>query len=160
MANGEWRMVNKSLFTVYATVTVLSLLAAVGFQSIFPAAIPVVLLLGYLAVVDFRRLFFLLLLCIPFSIEYTFPNGFGTDLPTEPLMVGLMLVYFLYVAKSGFVLRGGAFSTPSDYAAHYFVFGVGIGGNDEFIRCFPFSQIYAGESLVYRHFFSFSVVLF
>ena len=100
---------NKGIFTTYATITVVSLLAAVGFESIFPAAIPAILLVAYVAVVDFRSLFFLLLACIPFSIEYTFPNGFGTDLPTEPLMVGLMLVYFLYVAKSGFVLRGGIF---------------------------------------------------
>jgi O-antigen ligase len=103
--------INKNIFTVYATITVLSLLAAVGFQSIFPAAIPVGLLLVYIAVVDFRQLFFLLLLCIPFSVEYTFPNGFSTDLPTEPLMLGLMLVYFLYVAKNGFILRGGIFFT-------------------------------------------------
>lgn len=101
--------INKNIYTTYAVITVLSLLAAVGFQSIFPAAIPAVLLLVYLAVVDFRQLFFLLLLSIPFSIEYNFPNGFGTDLPTEPLMVGLMLVYFLYIAKNGFILRGGVF---------------------------------------------------
>ncbi len=100
---------NKSIFTTYAAITVVSLLAAVGFESIFPAAIPAVLLVAYVAVVDFRSLFFLLLACIPFSVEYTFPNGFGTDLPTEPLMVGLMLVYFFYVAKSGFILRGGLF---------------------------------------------------
>ena len=100
---------HKNLFRTYAAVTVASLLAAVGFESIFPAAIPPVLLLAYVAIVDFRQLFFLLLACIPFSIEYTFPNGFGTDLPTEPLMVGLMLIYFLYVAKSGFILRGGDF---------------------------------------------------
>ena len=100
---------NKGIFTTYAAITVVSLLAAIGFQSVFPATIPAVLLVAYIAVVDFRSLFFLLLACIPFSIEYTFPNGFGTDLPTEPLMVGLMLVYFFYVAKSGFVLRGGIF---------------------------------------------------
>jgi O-antigen ligase len=109
---------NKRIFTAYAAITVVSLLAAVGFESIFPAAIPAVLLLVYVAIVDFRSLFFLLLVCIPFSIEYTFPNGFGTDLPTEPLMVGLMLVYFFYAAKSGFILpdkkrdstkRGGLF---------------------------------------------------
>ena len=100
---------NKGIFTTYAAITVVSLMAAVGFQSVFPAAIPAILLVAYIAVVDFRSLFFLLLACIPFSIEYTFPNGFGTDLPTEPLIVGLMLVYFFYVAKSGFILRGGIF---------------------------------------------------
>ncbi|MBL7815326.1 MAG: O-antigen ligase family protein [Saprospiraceae bacterium] len=104
--------INKNIFTAYAVLTVLSLLAAVGFETVLPAAIPVLLLVAYVAIVDFRRLFFLLLACIPFSIEYTFPNGFGTDLPTEPLIVGLMLVYFLYAAQKGGASsseRGGLF---------------------------------------------------
>ena len=100
---------NQRLLIGFAAVTVVSLLAAVAVQSPFPAAIPAALLLVYVTVVDFRSLFFLLLACIPISFEYQFPNGFGTDLPTEPLIVGLMLVYFLFVLKSGVILRGGEF---------------------------------------------------
>lgn len=60
------------------------------------AGIPLLLLILYVAIVDFRRLFYLLLFSLPFSTEIVLPGGLGTDLPTEPLMVGLMLISFLY----------------------------------------------------------------
>jgi O-antigen ligase len=59
--------------------------------------VPPALLVAYLAFVDFKKLFFLLFASIPISTEYTFPNGFSTDLPSEPLMVGLMGITFIYV---------------------------------------------------------------
>lgn len=52
--------------------------------------------LGFLTVVDFKLIFYLLLFCIPLSTEIIFDNGFGTDLPTEPLIIGLMGVGILY----------------------------------------------------------------
>jgi O-antigen ligase len=101
-------------FGIFAIVTVLSTLSAVALQSPFPMAIPAVLLLAFVAITDYRSLFFLLLACLPFSVEYQFPNGFGTDLPTEPLIVGLMLLYFLSLfkkktSKNGEILRGPLF---------------------------------------------------
>jgi O-antigen ligase len=82
-------------FGIFAAVTVISALLAVGFQSPLVMGIPAVLLLVFVAITDYRSLFFLLLACIPISMEYQFPNGLGTDLPTEPLIVGLMLIYLL-----------------------------------------------------------------
>ncbi|PHN03706.1 O-antigen polymerase [Flavilitoribacter nigricans DSM 23189 = NBRC 102662] len=67
----------------------------------FLAGLPAFFLLIYLTFVDFRAVFFLLLACLPLSTEIQLPNGFGTDLPTEPLMIGLMLVYGLYVIQHG-----------------------------------------------------------
>ncbi len=57
--------------------------------------IPAGLLLTYQTIVDYRKVFFLLLFTLPLSTEFYFPNGLGTDLPTEPLVVGLMLAYGL-----------------------------------------------------------------
>ena len=48
--------------------------------------IPAALLVGWLTIVDFRRVYFLMLACIPLSIEMELPGGLGTDLPSEPLM--------------------------------------------------------------------------
>lgn len=61
--------------------------------------LPAILLVAYQAIVNWRPLYFLLLFCIPISTEIELPNGFGTDLPTEPLMVGLMSIFLLYVAR-------------------------------------------------------------
>ncbi len=73
--------------------------AATGYYAL--AALPALALVAYLAVVDFRAVFLLLMACIPLSTEVQLPNGFGTDLPTEPLMVGLMLVFLLYAVRNG-----------------------------------------------------------
>ncbi len=82
-------------FGIFAAITVVSLLSAVALQSPFPMAIPAAMLLFFVAITDYRSVFFLLLASLPFSVEYQFPNGLGTDLPTEPLIVGLMGIYFL-----------------------------------------------------------------
>jgi O-antigen ligase len=101
-------------FGIFAAVTVFSLLSAVALESPFPMAIPAALLLVYVTINDYRSLFFLLLATLPFAFEYQFPNGFGTDIPSEPLMVILMFVYFLTIfqkkiPKSGEVLRGSIY---------------------------------------------------
>lgn len=56
------------------------------------AGVPLAVLVLWLAVVDFRKVFFLMLACIPISVEMELPGGLGTDLPSEPLMWVLTLV--------------------------------------------------------------------
>jgi O-antigen ligase len=70
-----------------------------------------VLIIAYLTVVDMRFIFYLLLACLPISTEYEFNNGLATDLPTEPLIVGLMFAYLLYLLKNGNTLK-------SDFIRH------------------------------------------
>ena len=62
--------------------------------------LPAGLLVGWLAVVDFRKVFFLLLGCIPISVEANLPGGFGTDLPSEPLMWLLTVVGLLWFLQN------------------------------------------------------------
>ena len=63
--------------------------------------LPVVALVAYWTVVDFRAVWFLLLALIPFSTEINLPGGLGTDLPDEPLMILLAGVYLLYALQRG-----------------------------------------------------------
>lgn len=77
----------------------LSIFAFAITQAYFILVVPAALLLFYFTLSDFRKIFFLLLCFIPLSTEVTLPNGFSTDLPTEPLIVGLMGVFFLYVLR-------------------------------------------------------------
>ncbi len=53
---------------------------------------PIVIVLSYLAISNPKFSFFLFFGILPFSIEIYFPNGLGTDLPTEPII----LFFFLY----------------------------------------------------------------
>ena len=90
-----------AIFKVFAAIILLSIFAAIAFEAYYVIGIPVLLLIFYLTIVDFRKVFFLLVICIPLSTEFYFPNGLATDLPTEPLMIGLMGVYGIYVLRHG-----------------------------------------------------------
>ncbi len=92
---------NQQMFKWFSIITLLSLFAGIAFEMFYLAGIPAFLILAYLTIIDFRKVFYLLLICIPLSTEFYLPNGLATDLPTEPLMVGLMLVYGLYVLRHG-----------------------------------------------------------
>jgi O-antigen ligase len=82
------------IFWVYA----LLVLACVGGAMYLEQPLMMVLPFGLLAVfqtfVDYKKIFYLLLATLPISMEIHFSASLGTDLPAEPLMVGLMLVYF------------------------------------------------------------------
>lgn len=79
----------------------LSIFAALASGWYFLAGIPLLFLAGYVAILDFKKLFFLLFALIPFSTEVELPGGFGTDLPTEPLILLLTGIYILYVLRRG-----------------------------------------------------------
>ncbi len=59
-------------------------------------AVPFGVAIAYVAVLDFSKIYYLLIAMLPLSAEITLPGGFGTNLPSEPLMIGLMLVWFFY----------------------------------------------------------------
>jgi O-antigen ligase len=102
----------KLLFGVYASIVILSLFIGIATEFYYLAALPIFILLVYLTIVDFQKVFYLLLFFIPLSTEFYFPNGFGTDLPTEPLMVGLMLTGFLFLLRHGHEVDGRFLKHP------------------------------------------------
>lgn len=103
---------NKWLFYGFGAMTLLSIFAAILADFYYLAAIPALVLVAYFTLVDFRKLFFVLLAFIPLSTEVNLPNGFGTDLPTEPLIVGLMGVYLIYIFRHGERMDAGFFRHP------------------------------------------------
>ena len=62
-----------------------------------------VVILG-LTILDYRWIFLLVFAFIPLSIETELPGGFGTDLPTEPLMLILMGVALLVILRKAYSL--------------------------------------------------------
>ncbi len=103
---------NKWLFYGFSAMTLLSIFAAILADFYYLAAFPALVLVAYFTMVDFRKLFFVLLAFIPLSTEVSLPNGFGTDLPTEPLIVGLMGVYLIYVFRHSERMETGFFRHP------------------------------------------------
>ena len=91
---------NVALFTGFSLLVFTSLALAAWLNEPTIAALPVGLLIAYLAITDFRKIFYLLLFMLPLSTEFDISPGLATDLPTEPLMVGLMLVMIIFMVSN------------------------------------------------------------
>ena len=100
------------LFYAFGIVTIGAALLAFKTNTTFILAIPALILVILFSILDYRSIYFLLLAMLPCSIEYYFPSGLATDLPTEPLMVGLMLVTFGLVFFRYSLLPIGFLSHP------------------------------------------------
>ncbi len=100
------------MFLVYALVIIGSVVLALVLDFPLIMGLPVALLLGFVAIVDFRKVYILLLMCIPLSTEFYLPGGFSTDLPTEPLIIGLTMVYIYYLFRHFPELDGHFFKHP------------------------------------------------
>lgn len=92
----------KLLFNIFGIIILASIAAAVLFDSLLLLAIPAGLLFLAVSLIKPIAIYYLLVFLIPYSIEVSLPGGFGTDLPTEPLIVGLMFltIFYLFQTKS------------------------------------------------------------
>lgn len=90
---------DRRLFYAYATVALAAMGAGMASGEYWLAGTPVLAWVVGQAVLDFRQLFWLLLVCIPISFNIFLPGGFGTDLPTEPLAIGLTGLLVIHAAR-------------------------------------------------------------
>lgn len=86
-----------ALFKGYGLSLVLSILVAIYTESLLPLLLPVILAFSFQLLVDYKKIYLLLFFCLPISTEVFITDHLATDLPTEPLIVGLMLVYVLLI---------------------------------------------------------------
>lgn len=85
------------LFWVFGLFTILCFSAGIYTEDYTLGILPFALLFSALTLLNFRLVFFILLLTIPLSVE-TYIGSFGTDLPSEPILIlltGGILIYFL-----------------------------------------------------------------
>jgi O-antigen ligase len=76
---------------------------AIHFQSMIPFLFPFSVLAFTFIIEDYRRLFYLIFLLLPFSVEFYFEGpGLGTDLPTEPLMITLAFITLVIMIRNKF----------------------------------------------------------
>lgn len=90
---------DRRIFYAYATVVLATLGAGLATGEYWLAALPAGLWVLAQAIMDFRRLFWLMVFCIPISFNIFLPGGFGTDLPTEPLAIGLTGLLVIHAAR-------------------------------------------------------------
>lgn len=79
-------------FAVFAVAVVGSIFGSLYLDALWMLAVPPALAVLWLAVLDIRKVFFLMMACIPLSMEQALPGGFATDLPSEQLMWLLTLM--------------------------------------------------------------------
>jgi O-antigen ligase len=100
------------LFYGFAAITMASTVAAFQLDKTFLLALPALLLVIFFTLLNYKLFYFILMAMLPCSIEYYFPNGLATDLPTEPLMAGLMMVTFTLLLFRKSSLPRGFLSNP------------------------------------------------
>ncbi len=84
-------------FIAFSALLLACIFLAIYTRELYIAAIPAGVLFALLVVADFRQVFWLLMAMIPLSIEFSFSGTLATDLPTEPLMIVLMVVFGFYL---------------------------------------------------------------
>ena len=101
-----------NIFYAYAVVALTALCAGVVSGEYWLAGLPVALWVLLVAVLDFRKLFWLMVVCIPLSFNIFLPGGFGTDIPTEPLAIGLSGILFVHALRHWDEYDRSAFGHP------------------------------------------------
>jgi O-antigen ligase len=104
--------IKEKLFWVLGAITALSVCYAIVADEELLLGIPFVLILAYQTLVNYRPIYFLLFATIPLSTEFFFSNGLSTDLSSEPLIVGLMLVYVIQALTRPDLINGKFFRHP------------------------------------------------
>ena len=104
--------IKEKLFWVLGAITALSVCYAIVADEELLFGIPFVLILAYQTLVNYRPIYFLLFATIPLSTEFFFSNGLSTDLPSEPLIVSLMLVYVIQALTRPDLINGKFFRHP------------------------------------------------
>ncbi len=88
------------LFALFATIGVGAIIAGIALEALWLLALPAMLALVWLSVLDFRKIYFLMLAFIPLSVEQDLPGGFATDFPSEQFMWLLTLTGSLWFLKN------------------------------------------------------------
>ncbi|MBP9135472.1 MAG: O-antigen ligase family protein [Chitinophagales bacterium] len=100
------------IFFGYGFIVLIALAFGLLFNQWAAFFAPVLLLFVAIGFYDFKWLYFLLILVMPLSIEVSLPGGFSTDLPTEPIVIGLMLVFVFTAFLNPTILKGDFFMHP------------------------------------------------
>ncbi len=90
-------------------VSIASVLSAFYFDALYLMLVPFALLFAGIGIINFRFLYYLLLFTLPLSFEFSFGPSLGTDLPDEPLMIGMLFLTIIYLFQNPSSLPLGFF---------------------------------------------------
>lgn len=94
----------QKLFWLFVITIIVSVGASFAMESPLPLMLPIATVFLLFTLNSVNNLYYLFFFLLPFSIEVSLPGGFGTDIPSEPLMLVLMSIgLVLYVVRIGSV---------------------------------------------------------
>lgn len=84
---------------IYSLIFVFSacLFAAVLSERYYIITIPFLALTVFLAIINFRMLYLILILSIPASVHFILPDGLALDVISEPLMAGFIFIFIFSI---------------------------------------------------------------
>ncbi len=103
---------DKQLFWLFAVLTIFLASASLFTLNPIPLFLPIALLFSLFAFNSPKKLFYLFFFLLPFSVEVSLPGGFGTDIPSEPIMLALMVFCVLMYITSSFKIDKRLFTHP------------------------------------------------
>lgn len=122
-------------FYAFGALTLLSVAGGWLVDQPYLLALPFAVLLGLCILVNFRFVFLMLVFALPLSIEYeVVPGGLATDLPTEPLMLVIMLSGWLYLLATPRALSRSFWQHPLLLLLGLHLLWIGV--------CVAYSQIF------------------
>lgn len=98
-------------FWGFALTSIAFMLSGLLLKNYFLMAVPAIAVFAFIAINDIKPIFYLMLFTLPLSTEVTL-GSFGTDLPSEPIMVLLMFMYIFQVLLFPKLLEGKFFTHP------------------------------------------------
>lgn len=103
---------DQKLFWFFSVTCIVFFATAIALYDPLPLLIPIALACGLLFVLRPLYLFYLFFFLLPFSVEIYLPNGLGTDLPSEPIMLVLTGLSILLVLQNIREIPKALFSHP------------------------------------------------
>lgn len=126
------------LVTAFVTISLIAIFVGLYLEMFWLALIPAGLGIVWLALVDLKKIFFLMVGCIPLSTEVSLPGGLATDLPSEPLMWLLTLAGAAWFLKHWRQVDVRFFRHPVTLAlfAHLFWLMICVVNSQDFLISF------------------------
>ncbi len=132
-----------SIFALLGAITIISVLAAFQTGLHYIALLPLGIMLIYTGIINFKVLYYLLLFAIPLSMEYSFSGSLATDLPDEPMMIGLMACTIIYLLTNYKSLPTGYFANFLMIALFFHWFWIFIAATNSVNFVVSFKQFLA-----------------
>ena len=107
---------SNSVFWILGSFILVAVFAATATETYFLFALPILIVGGWITLVDYKKIFFLLFISIPISIDVALPGGFAVNVFTEPLQILLSGITFLLILKDGRSIAKGYLTHPISLA--------------------------------------------